>query len=130
MGAGLLQGSCVGLGTTLVLAMLTAKLVDMGTLRVTAIGYCAIGILLASSFLSAVIATGRIKRQKMLVCGISGLIYYCILLGMTALFFDGQYRGMGVTALMVVCGVGLAVLTVNRQGRGAGKGKRRKHPYR
>lgn len=126
MPAGLALGALAGLLITLVLAVAAAKLVDIGTAKEEAIGYFAMGILLLSSFTGAMISVSSIKRQKLLVCGLSALIYYGILLSMTALFFGGQYQGMGVTALLVLCGGAVAALTVMRQGRGTGIKKRRR----
>ena len=129
MPAGLAAGGGVSLGLTVALAALVAKLVDGGTLGEGSIGYCAMGILLLSALAGAAVAVGRIKRQRMLVCSLSGAVYYGLLLAMTAMFFGGQYKGMGVTALMVLCGCALAVLPELRKGRGQGKksGYKRRH---
>jgi dolichol kinase len=59
----------------------------------------------------------------MFVCLISGMIYFCVLLSITALCFGGQYQGIGVTGLVVLCGsccAGLMGLREKKQGR---KGK-------
>ena len=121
MPAGLAAGAGVSLGLTLVLAVIVAKLVDSGTLMEDSIGYCAMGILLCASICGAAVSVGRIKRQKAAVCGASGIIYYGMLVAMTAMFFGGQYNGMGVTALMVLCGCGVVLLLGMRQSRGARK---------
>lgn len=124
MPGGLALGALAGMGITLIAAGLVAWLVDRGTMATEGIGYVAMVILTVSSFAGAMLACLKIKRLRLQVCLMSGGIYYLILLGMTALFFGGQYRGMGVTALMVFCGCGLAVLAGFRQGRG-GKNRRR-----
>lgn len=129
MPAGLALGALTAMSITLALSAIGAKLMDMEKIRETGIGYMAMGILLLSAFFGAWVAVRKIRRQKLAVCGLSSLIYYGILLSMTALLFGGQYRGMGVTALMVGCGGGLAALAVNRQGRG-GKAGRRKAGHR
>lgn len=127
MPVGLALGAGTALGITLVLSLIGAKLVDMGKIRETGMGYMAMVILLLSAFFGAWIAVGCIRRQKIAVCGLAALIYYGMLLSVTALFFGGQYQGMGVTALMVGCGGGLAALASNRQGRRGrpGRGKPR-----
>lgn len=130
MPVGLTLGAVGSLAITLILAIVGAKLVDSGVVTEGAIGYIAMVTLFLASFTGAVIAVGSIKRQKLMVCGLAALIYYCVLLSMTALCFGGQYQGMGVTALMVLCGGGIAAMTVMRQGRGAGKGKRRRQVHR
>ncbi len=123
MPVGFAIGAGVSLGITLLLAVIVAKLVDSGTLTEASIGYCAMVILLLSALAGSLAAWGRIKRRRIMVCGIAGGLYYLLLLAMTASFFGGQYQGMGVTALMVLCGCAGAALMGLRQGRGQGKRK-------
>lgn len=130
MPAGLAIGALTSLGITLAAAIITAKIVDTGAAKEGNIGYFAMGILLISSYLGSIAAAMSIKHQKLMVCGISGGIYYGMLLGMTALFFGGQYQGMGVTALLVLCGAAIAALTVTGQGRGTKGTKHRKRVHR
>ena len=99
-------------------AGLVAFLVDRGTMPLDGIGYGAMGILVVSALSGALTAWSKIKRLRMQVCLLSGGIYYLALLGMTMLFFGGQFRGMGVTALMVACGSVLAILGGFSKGRG------------
>ena len=82
-------------------------------------------ISLAVTLAGAAVAVGKIKRRRVYVCLLSGGIYYGILLAMTALFFGGQYQGMGVTALLVLAGSGLVALLGLRGEKGA-KPRRRK----
>lgn len=126
---GLALGALVGMGITLIASGIVAWLVDRGTMTVEGIGYAAMAILTVSAFAGAMVACLKIKRLRLQVCLISGGVYYLLLLAMTALFFGGQYRGMGVTAMMVCCGCILAVLAGFRQGRG-GKKRHRVMPTR
>ena len=130
MPVGLTLGAIGSLVITLILAVIGAKLVESGAVTEGAIGYIAMVTLFLASFVGAVIAVGSIKRQKLMVCALAAMIYYCVLLSMTALCFGGQYQGMGVTALMVLCGGGIAAMTVMRQGRGMGAKKHRRAVHR
>lgn len=123
MAGGLAWGGAVSMALTVILAVVTAKMVDMGTLAEGNVGYAALGILLISTVSGARLAAGRIKRRRLLVCLASGAIYYGLLLLVTALFFGGKYTGMGVTALAVLGGSGASCL----MGMGQGSGRRRKH---
>ena len=87
------------------------------------IGYGIMVLLIVSSFAGAMISFGRIKRQRMLVCIVSGVIYFAMLMSMTALFFGGQYSAVGTIALLVLAGSGAAALLGLRQGRGAKRTK-------
>ena len=115
-------GTCAFAGTMLTSAVL-AKLVDMEIIPQDKIGYGIMVLLLLCAFLGANEACRRVKRQYLIVSAISAGFYYSMLLSVTALFFGGQYCGMGVTAVLVLCGSLLAVFlrSGNREGR-----KRRK----
>lgn len=121
---GLAWGALVSMAMTLIGSAVVALLVDGGTMAVGAIGYGAMGILVMAAMCGALVAWVKIKRLRLQVCLLSGGIYYSLLLGMTILFFGGQFRGMGVTALMVASGSILAILGGFSKGRGG------KRPYR
>ena len=121
--AGLAYGTVISLGITLVSAAVIGKLVDMEKMSWENVGYGVMVLLLAASFLGAVAAYGKIKRQRLPVCLLSGLLYYGTLLLITALFFGGQFEAVGVTAALVLAGSGTAGLIGMRESRG---GKKRK----
>ena len=127
MPAGLLTGTALSLGITLLLAALAAWLVLEEVIEETHIGYCVMVILMAASFLGALTACGRIKRQRLLVCMLSGSVYFLLLMSITALFFGGQYEAVGVTGILVFGGSMLAVLSSGSNSR---EGKRRKRRLR
>lgn len=110
MPAGLALGGCVSLTVTILGSILAANLVLRELLPESSVGYCAMIILLVSSYLGATVSVGRIKHRKLYVCVLTGVIYYGLLLAITALFFGGQYQGMGVTALVVAAGCAAAIL--------------------
>lgn len=121
--AGLSIGAAAALAWTLLTAMLMARMVESEVLAESAIGYGSGVILLTASFLSAMVAYRRVKRQRAMVCMISGGLYFLMLLAITALFFGGQYTGVGVTAIVIAAGAGCAVLLGLRDGRGKRKGR-------
>lgn len=123
MPAGLGIGAAVALVWTILGAMLVAKLIDSEVVEESAIGYGSGAILLSASFASAMAAYSRVKRQRAIVCMVSGGIYFLMLLAMTALFFGGQYTGVGVTAILIAAGAGCAVLLSLRGGGGKRKGR-------
>lgn len=100
---------------TIVGTVITAYLVLSEKIGENAIGYSAIVILLLASAAGAWLTAGLIKRRWMVICVGAGGIYYLTLLAITALFFGGQYQGMGVTALVVLGGCGaVGLLGLNR----------------
>ncbi len=126
MAGGLAIGEMVSLLVTMVGAILAGNLVGKEMIPQQSIGYCAMVILVLASASGTLMAVKRIKRRRLFVCGIMGLIYYGSLLAITALFFGGQYQGMGVTALLVCGGCGTVALAGARSKRGGRNRKRRK----
>ena len=127
--AGLALGGAVSLALTLAFSAVIALLAVKGIISESSIGYGVMLLLLISATLGTATANAKIKRRKLMISGLSGLIYYAILLAITALFFGGQYKGMGVTALMILAGSGLQLLT-GQQGRGGRNHKRYKTSHR
>ncbi len=122
MPLGLVFGAAVSLGITLFVSAVLAKLVDSEKMTWENIGYGIMIQLFAASFLGAMTAYGKIKRQRLLVCAISGAVYLVLLLAITAVFFGGQYKAVGVTAALVLAGSGTAgLLGLSGTGRGGHK---------
>lgn len=124
MPEGFLWGAISSWISTLILSGILAWLIERNLLNHDYLGYGAMIILSCSAYITAMISHGKIKRQKLLVSMISGIIYFILLILMTALFFGGRFHGVMETALMIVCGSLLyALLDFSRIG------KRRKHRY-
>lgn len=121
--AGLAWGGATSLIMTLVLAAILAWLVIGEKIQQSQMGYGIMAILTASSFLGAKTAFARIQRRRMMVCAGAGCVYLGILLSITALFFGGQYSGVGETAVMILCGCALAFLLKMPSGKGMGTTK-------
>lgn len=122
-------GIAVGLSASMILTLIgtavMANLILSESLSENAIGYGAIVILLLSSAMGAWLAAALSKRRWMVVCLGAGGSYYLTLLGITALFFGGQYQGMGVTVLVVLGGCGAVGLLGLREGKGGAKRHRK-----
>ena len=125
MPAGLIVGALCGLVGTLLFSAILAKLVDSEIIPQDKVGYGIMVLLLICAFLGANEACRRIKRQYLIVCAISAGVYFLILLSITALFFGGQYSGIGVTAILILCGSILAAFTRSRKGEGRKRRKKR-----
>lgn len=118
MPTGIAVGTITSLMITVVLAALLTWLALHGKISEDSLGYYIMGILALASFLGPVLSAGKIKRRRMLVCGITGAAYYAVLLLCTALMFGGQYKGLGVTALLVFGGSVVAgVLGLKKPGK-------------
>ena len=129
MAVGLAIGTVISLIVTLLGACIIANLVLSGKMVAETIGYGAMLIVLFASALGAWISAGLIKRRWMVVCLGTGGSYYLVLLAITALFFGGQYQGMGVTVLLVLGGCG-AVGLLGLRGEKTRSKKVRKYQFR
>ena len=99
-------GAAVSILTTMSIAALVSKLIVSETIPWEWIGYGTMFLLYMSSFLGAWSAYRLIRQQKLLISLMSGLIYFGILLSVTALFFGRQYEAVGVSGLVVLAGCG------------------------
>ena len=102
--AGLGVGVGVSMVLTVLLSAVSAYLQGREVLGESGIGYCVMITLLVSSLLGAMTAAGKIKHMRAVMCMGAGVGYFLILMALTALFFGGQYTGVGVTALVILGG--------------------------
>ena len=116
--AGIGIGTLCALGWSVLGAMLTALLVTKEVVAEQAIGYGALIILVSAAFLTAKISYHKIKHRQAMVTAVSGCTYFLCLLAINALFFGGQYSGVGVTVGAILAGSVSALLLGNRQRRG------------
>ena len=85
--------------------------------------------LLLSSAAGAWVAAKMVKLRWIVLCLGAGAVYFLTLLACTALFFGGQYEGVGVTFLVVLAGSG-AVGLLGLKGENSAVKKRRKRRTR
>ena len=104
MSLGVTLGVCISFLITFVLAAVLTWFALEGKVDEKTIGYTTMGILLVSTISGTLISAGKVQRRRMLVCCMTGAIYYMVLLGCTALFFGGNYRGIGVTGILILIG--------------------------
>lgn len=129
MPKGILLGWLAQMCLTLMGSALCAYLIGKEYIEGEGIGYCAMGIILASTIAGALGACSSIKCRKLQVCFISGGVYYLSLLAITALFFGGIYNGMGVTALLVFGSCGTVALLSVGERKQNWKRKRKNHNW-
>lgn len=121
--AGLVIGLLVSIGTTLFMSCVLSWLIHSEQLLESAANYGVLVILLISPAVGAAVAAALIKEKRLIVCMASGVCYIILLLACTALFFGGQYQGVGVTVLAVLAGcIGIGLLGL--------KGERTRFPAR
>ena len=128
MPAGLVTGLFISLVTTVILSAFLAKLVSTEKLEWGNIGYGIMVILLLTSVIGSKATCVMIKRRRLIGCFLAGLLYWLSLIMITALFFGGQYDGMGVTGFIVLCGSAVVCLLESKGDRGRNSNRRRSIP--
>lgn len=125
--AGLTAGILSSLVIIIIGSAITAKMIESEYIPESSIGYGVMVFLIAAAYAGSRISNGRIKRRRLMVTVLSGSILFAVLLSITALFFDGQYSAVGVTALLIICGCGLSLLP-QKQHKRVGKARKLKIP--
>ncbi len=114
LGAGVAVGAVVCTGVTLVGSAVFAALISGDLISAASLGYCALATLLLASIAGAISGAGRTKEKRLYVCLLVAAVYLLMLLSVTALFFGGQYEGVGVTGLVIFAGcITVAILGAN-----------------
>ncbi len=125
----LLAGAFGSLSATLVFSAIGGKILDSGAVKQESLGYLAMAVLFLAAMTGSVIAMKIARKSKLLVSALSAASYYLVLLAITALFFDGQYQALGVTALLILAGA-LAPALLSGMENGKLKHKNIKKAYR
>lgn len=118
MAGGLAAGALVTMAVTVVGSAVLAKLISGEIIPQSGTGYGVMVMLILASWAGAITSRRKIRRRKLMVCMASALIYFGLLLLITALFFGGQYDGVGETALLILCGTALALIPGPRRKTG------------
>ena len=115
--AGIAIGILISMLISLGGAALTAWLVSAEKIGEGGIGYAAVFAVALASAAGAWFSTSAIKRLRLQMCLLSGACYFLTLLGMTALFFGGQYQGIGTMAIVILCACAVIAFSPMKNGR-------------
>ena len=114
---GLAVGVFMALAAMFLGSFVAAMLIHQEIMDWEHMGYAVMGILIVSSWIGAVVSSGKIKRRRFLICMASGTVYFIVQLVMTGLFFGGKYSGVGETGLLIFCGSMLGVFIKQPESR-------------
>jgi len=106
MGAGIAVaiGVMVSFAVMLAGAAISAAMILSSRIPVSAEAYCTMAVLLLSSFSGVAVACRNIGKRRLIIGTLIAAVYYILLLGITAIWFEGRYQGVGVTGLVILCG--------------------------
>lgn len=126
MPAGLAIGWGISMGITAAACALLTALILSGKTGWEAMGYGSIGILLISSYAGATVSCNLIRHRKLLVCGLSGLIYLLSLTAVTALLFNGEFGPIWLTGLLIAGGAATAALVHCAEKKDTGRRRKKR----
>ena len=127
--SGLAMGAAVSIGITIFICGIGAMLVSAERIPQEQMGYCSVAALILGAMLGALTAWRKIQRQKMMICLLSGGVYFLLLVATSITFFDGRLQGMGVTLATIMTGSVIAVFMTN-SGLKQKKGMRHRKSHR
>lgn len=98
---------------TIILSAVIACMLNQEKITWNQSGYMIMIMLFLASFCGAKIASNTIKHQRTIISFMSGLLYWGLLLCITALFFGGQFGAVMETALIICAGsVSASLITI------------------
>ena len=116
-------GTGLALGLSLMLSALAAAAISRQWIPEGGMVYCAVVILIGSSCGGAWVGGALRPDRRLPVClGVAGC-YFAVLLLLGALFFGGRFRGIPVTAALILGSSAAMALMGLRKG----KGRKRKY---
>lgn len=119
---GLGIAAAVSMTLTILLSAAIAYFLSKERITWQQAGYWIMGMLFVSAWIGGKCAYLSVKRQCFLVSAMAGLLYWGLLLCISALFFGGNFGAVGETAGIVAAGAMSSAL-LRRPGR---KGQNRK----
>lgn len=125
--AGIAIGTLISLVISIAGAAVSAWLVSSEKIGEGGIGYAALVVVALAAVSGAWFCTSMIKRLRLQMCMLSGACYFLALLAMTALFFGGQYQGIGAIAVVILCGCAVIAFLPTKNGQFK---RKRKKGYR
>ena len=114
--AGIAIGDLVSLIVSIAGAAVSAWLVSSEKIGEGGIGYAAMIVVALAAAVGAWVSASLIKRLRLQMCMLSGACYLLTLLAITALFFGGQYQGIGVIAIVILFGCAIVAFIPTKNG--------------
>ncbi len=117
---GLWKAAAVSAGISLLVSfagcLLMAWMVESQKMDIETVRYGIMAVTALSSVLGSIIARNSFGQKALIICGVTSLMYYLVLLGLGALFFEGGMQGY-LETLLLILGTGLAVAFMGLNGK-------------
>ncbi len=106
----MVYAAAVSMIVTILLSMAIAHSLNAEWITWEQAGYWIMGMLFAASFISCKCAIVLIKRQRFAISIMSGIVYWGLLLIITALLWGGDFSAVWETAGLIAAGSGCSAL--------------------
>lgn len=115
MTKGVVMGTVASVASMFIIVFIESMLIYSGKMSNKAVEYGTLITLLLSGLVGSFIAVKQRQEKRILAGLLTELLYGLVLLGITALFFDGIYKGVWIT-LLTILGMGIipCLLTSNK----------------
>ena len=124
MASGVAIGVLLSVMVSLLLAVGTAGLIINEKLSEGRIHYCALIITLISGTVGGFVAGKVVGSKYAVVTGLTGLVYWLVLIAVGILFFDGGFNMLWTSTAAIAVGVAASCVLCITGTRGRGKRKR------
>ena len=125
---GIAWSAMISIGITLLLSVTGAILMAEVIRAPDRVGIWSMMILVIASIAGAVMAATKIKRHRLQVSLLHGVVYCLFLISLTLLFFGGNFVGMSATLTVIAVGSIVGGLVTNcAEGKGSGRKHRKAH---
>lgn len=118
---GMAIAALVSMMVTILFSIVIAHFLNTEQITWSQAGYWIMGMLFVSAFAGGKSAVIAIKHQTIAVSMMSGVLYWGLLLCITALFFGGSFGSLWETAGIIGAGSGTAALITRPTGKGRGR---------
>lgn len=108
---GILAGWAVAIVMTAVISAITASVISGERAGEEILGTAAVAAVICSAVIGSFVSKGLASEKKMVACIGCAIAYLATLLGVHAIFFEGEYHGVAA-ATLVILGSGLAVAMI------------------
>jgi putative membrane protein (TIGR04086 family) len=122
---GIAVGSSISVACMLLGTLITALLVNGNRMTLGGADYAVAIVTVASCAFGSVVSAKLVGRNKLPVGLGSGAVCFLVLIGITALIFEGQYQDVWITALLIGIGC-MSPLLVNLREKNGSRRWRRK----
>lgn len=115
---GVMLGAIVSILLSMSAIAVVAYLVSSNKLGQAAMGAIVMVIVAISTAVGGLVSSAVLKEKRGMASALTAAAYFAVLIITNVVFFGGEFQAFGKTLLMILLGVGVALLPVLRKSGG------------